>query len=399
MRILQIAPSFYPAWKYGGAVPAVYNLCRELVKRGHQVTVYATDALDRDTRQKEKFVELEGIRVYYFRNLSNRLAWNMIFFSPGMIPPARKEMKAFDIVHLQNYRCFQNIVAHYYAKKYGIPYVLQPRDQFLAFFQKGQLKKFFDITFGYRILKDATMLIAERPSEAKSYQAIGISRDKIRLLPNGVDLTEFANLPQRGKFRNRYALDGKQKIILYLGRIASYKGPQLLVEAFAELAKELEDVSLVIAGPDAGYLPALKRLIKDLRIEERVLLTGPILGKDKLEAYVDADVYVMPSWYEGFSIAPLEAYACGTPVITTDRCGTAEWASDIFDRVIPYDRVRLQQALTEILTQRSLQNRSERQRKSLNLIRERFSWAAITELTEDVYENVLNSGSFARDYE
>jgi glycosyltransferase involved in cell wall biosynthesis len=399
MRILQISPFFYPAWEYGGTVPYAYNLSMELVKRGHQVTVYTTDSIDEHTRQKERFVELKGIQVYYFRNLNNRLAWNRFFFSPGVIPHIRKEMKAFDIVHLQDYRCFQTIVTHYYAKKKGIPYVLQPHDTFINFFQKGQLKKVFDITFGHRIIKDATMLIAERTSEAKSYQAIGISRDKIKLLPVGVDLSEFDNLPQRGEFRRKYGLGNKQKIVLYLGRIVDIKGPNLLVEAFAGLAKGLEDVSLVIAGPDAGYLPAVKRLIKDLRIEERVLLTGPILGKDKLEAYVDADVYVMPSRYEGFSIAPLEAYACGTPVITTDRCGTAEWVSDILDCVIPYDKVRLQEALTEILTRRSLQNRSERQRKRLNLIRGRFSWAAITKMIEDVYDNALNSGSFARDYE
>jgi len=70
-------------------------------------------------------------------------------------------------------------------------------------------------------------------------------------------------------------------------------------------------------GPDDGYLGELKALVKALRIEDKVLITGPLYGEDKLEAYVDADVYVLPSRYEIWGITVLEAYACGKPVITS----------------------------------------------------------------------------------
>ena len=103
MRILQVSPVFYPAWKYGGSVPAVHNLSRELVKRGHDVTVYTTDALDSESRHKVKHMEIDGVKVHYFRNLSNRLAWNGIFLPLGMVTQVAREIKAFDIIHLQDY--------------------------------------------------------------------------------------------------------------------------------------------------------------------------------------------------------------------------------------------------------------------------------------------------------
>ena len=141
MKILQISPVFYPAWKRGGIVSAVYNLSKELVKRGHDVTVYTTDSIDNKTRQREKFVEVEGIKVYYFQNLSNRLAWNNLFFPPGMFPEIAKRIRNFDIIHLQDYRFVPHAIAYYYAAKYGVPYVFQPRYSYMTFFKKVVLKK------------------------------------------------------------------------------------------------------------------------------------------------------------------------------------------------------------------------------------------------------------------
>ena len=73
----------------------------------------------------------------------------------------------------------------------------------------------------------------------------------------------------------------------------------------------------MIVGPDEGFLPLLKKLITDLDIEDKVLFTGPLYGQEKFSAYIDADVYVLPSVYEIFGITVLEACACGTPVIVS----------------------------------------------------------------------------------
>ena len=107
------------------------------------------------------------------------------------------------------------------------------------------------------------------------------------------------------------------RILLFLGRLNKIKGLDTLVIAFKQVIEESKNVILVIAGPDDGYLDSLKNLVCSLKISDNVLLVGPLYGDDKLAAYVDADVYVLPSTYETFPVTILEAYACSKPVIAS----------------------------------------------------------------------------------
>lgn len=387
MKILQIIPHFYPAWAYGGPTRNVYGLAKELIKRGHSVTVYTTDALNSKERIKRKEEVVDGIKIRRFKNLSNTLAYNHnIFFEPSMLLEARKEVSSFNIIHMHAYRTIQNIIVHHYAKKRGVPYVLQARGSVLPIFQKQWLKKIFDATWGYRILKDAAQVIALTKTEAEQYKSRGVNEDKIEIIPNGIDPSEFDNLPKKGEFRRKYGLGDDQKIILYLGRIHKIKGLDLLAKAFTELPKEIDNVKLVIAGPDDGYLSALRRLIKELHIEEKVLFTGPLYEEEKLEAYVDADIYVLPSSYEIFGITILEACACGTPVVVTDRCGIAESVDGQAGLVVPYDKEQLQHALLHMLGDDKM--RLQFGEKGKLLVRQKFNWEKMAEQMEKVYQGV-----------
>src|SRR5690606_17748601 len=84
------------------------------------------------------------------------------------------------------------------------------------------------------------------------------------------------------------------------------------------------DYRLVIAGRDDGFSEELLRKAKHLRIAERVIFTGQLRDREKISAYVDADVFVLPSIHEGFPITVLEAMACGTPVIVTKGCNVSD---------------------------------------------------------------------------
>ncbi len=391
MRILQVVPFYYPAEAFGGPVPVVGHVSEELVRRGHEVIVYTTDAIGSSTRQKARYLEIRGVKVHYFRNWSNSLAWHRLFFAPGIVPQLRKEIRTFDVIHLQDYRTFQNIVVHHYAKKYGIPYVLQAHGSVGAFFQKGFLKRTFDTIWGYRILRDASKAIAVTKIEAEQLKNVGASEDKIKIVPPGIDLSEFGNLPKKGGFRNRYGLNSSQRIILYLARIHKIKGPDLLAKAFSRLLGDVSDTQLVFVGPDDGYLPALKKLVKELRIEERVLFTGPLFGKEKLEAYVDADVYVLPSSYEIFGLTVLEACACGTPVVVTEACGLADWINQRAGFKVAHDEHRLQEAIGMLLTNEEL--RKQLGDQASELVREQFSWHKAAQQIEKIYTELLSSSS------
>ena len=390
MKILQVIPYFHPV--YGGPVGVVHLLSKKLVEHGHEVTIYTTDASARNPKSKteDRIVDVDGIKVYYLKDSSYAFARNHhLFFSPGIICLAKREIKNFDLIHLQDYRTFQNIIIHHYARKYNIPYIMQTHGSLPRMVTKQRLKKLYDILWGYRLLKDASKVIALTRVEAKQFENMGVRSDKIEIVPNGIDLAEFSDLPQRGKFRHKYGLDDSQRVIHYLGRIHKIKGLDTLVKAFASLAKKLDDARLVIVGPDDGYLPHLKGLITELGIGDRTLLTGPLYSQEKLEAYVDADVYVLPSVHEIFGITVLEACACGIPVILTENCGMANWVIDgKAGWTIPTgDEEQLSVACLKILTDEGL-------RKSLGeggkkLVKEYFSLTKITRQTEDIYSSCM----------
>ncbi|MFC1951686.1 glycosyltransferase [Chloroflexota bacterium] len=390
MKILQVVPYLFLSWAGGNPTLAVtYNLSKSLFDQGHQITIYTTDALNKGRKLKYPTEPLNthGVKVYEFKSMGSKLGErHRIYISPAMIPVMAKQIATFDIIHLQEYRTFQNIIAHYYAKKHKIPYVLQAHGALPRIMTKHRLKQVYDTLWGYRLLKDAARVIAVTRREAEQYKSMGVSEDKIEMVPNGIYLSEFKNLPKRGEFRRKWGIKGSQKIVFYLARIHKIKGPDLLVKAFAALSEESNEAKLVIAGPDDGYLPTLKKLIKELNIEDKVLLTGPLYGRDRLEAYIDADVYVLPSSYEVFGITVLEACACGTPVILTDRCGVAEWIGNNAGYVVQYDKTQLRGAISEMLTNEELRMRFKEAGKKL--IREQFSWPKIAEQIETVYKSV-----------
>ena len=387
MNILQVIPYFVPAWSYGGPVQAAYNLSKELVKRGHYVTVYTTDALDEKNRVPEKEEVIDGIKVRRFSNLSNTIAYrHNIFLSPAILSDVKKRLKNFDIVHMHEYRTIQNLAVYQYVMKYSIPYLIQAHGSAARVMAKKGLKQLFDRVWGYKLLRDAQVVIALTDKEVKQYKDMGVAEDKIEIIPNGIDLLEFDNLPEKGEFRRKYNLDSDQSIILFLGRIHKIKGLDLLGEAFADLTRELHNIKLVIAGYDDGYLPILTHLIKELDIEEQVLFTGPLYGREKLEAYVDADVYVLPSVYETFPISVLEAWACGTPVIVSDRCGIADIVDGQAGYVVKYDKKQLRNALVAILT--NVDSADRFREKGCKLVREKFTWSKIIEQLEHTYLNV-----------
>ena len=383
MKILQVNPLFSPA--HGGSAVAPYLLSKELAKKGHDITIFTTDY--ELSEEWVKSTQSLQIKVLPFKTWFN---WARFQVTPGIIKSTKDGGNYFDIIHMHNYRTFQNIIVHHYAKKHDIPYVLQAHGSLVTFFQKGMLKRIFDTIWGYRILKDASKVIAVTKTEAEQYKSMGVKEDKIEIIPNAIDLSEFENLPERGEFRRQYGLDNNQKLILYLGRIHQIKGLDLLAEAFARLSKELKHARLVIVGPDDGYLCSLSKLISELRIKEEVVFTGPLYGRDKLEAYVDADVYVLPSSYEIFGITVLEACACATPVVVPSSCGLANWVEGYqAGYVIPHDKNQLQQALATILTDEKLSQQLASQARKL--VEEQFAWNKILNQIEATYDAIIHN--------
>ena len=387
MRILQVIPVFSDP--FGGPVTVVRSISKELAKR-HEVVVYTTTALDPKHDFSPGEEEVDGYRVVCFPRTFRQLCYTGVFgtlsLSLNMMKALKENLKDFDIVHCHSWQQFPDVVVCHYATKYVVPYVLQTHGSIPRIGKKFR-KITYDVIFGHRVLNSASKVIALSQVEVEQYRQMGVPEEKIAIIPNGIDLSEYADLPPKGCFKKKFGIKEDERIVLYLARIHKIKGVDILVRAFANVIKKLDDVRLVVVGPDDGYLGELETLIKALKMENNVLIAGPLYGRDKLEAYVDADVYVLPSRYEIFGMTVLESVACGTPVILTGNCGIAEYFRDKTGLVVKTDSPsNLQGTLLEMLINREKQKDF---RESCKPVIQKFSISETVSKLEKVYEKVV----------
>ena len=386
MKILQVSNFFppQPAKWPGGATQVAYHISKELVKRGHSVEVWSSNAsaLDMKTRLDIRSATVDGIEVRYFPYIVlNRVPF---FLSPALAKAARDRLDEFDVIHIHNYRTFGGAVVACYARKRNIPYLLQAHGSLPVTANKRNMKQFFDMLWGNKLLRNATKVIAVSKMEAAQYQPMGISENIIEIVPNGIEFSEFVNLPKRGEFRKKFRIGEDEKIILYLGRLHKTKGIDLVIKAFSSICREMKDMQLVLAGPDEGLLAELNSLATALGIKNKTLFTGPLYGSDKVEAYVDADVFVNVRIDEIFGIVFLEALACGTPVICSKGCGLADIIDGQAGLVVPPEQNSLASAIIAVLSDESKAQRFGE--NGMLMVRENFDWQKIAERVEEIYK-------------
>lgn len=388
MNILVVSGTFHPR-KFGGITAVSFNVSKKMVELGHDVTVYTTDLGNYpNSRLKVHNVEnYGGMEIHYFRNLSNYLAFKHRLFLPiQMLLKLRKNSNQFDIIHLHDFRSLLSIIVHHYAKKYRIPYVLQAHGSVPYLSQKEFFKKVFDKLWGHKILNDASKVIAITETELEHYKKMDVSEDKIEIVPNGINLSEYQNLPEKGEFRIKHGITKNERIILYLGRLYKSKGIGMLIKSFSEIIKDVNNVKLVIVGPDEGVLDDLKDLSNILALGDNILFIGPLYKRDKMAAYVDADVFVTPS-FSGFPLTFLESCICGTPIITTNNGDKINWINNI-GYAVNFDMNELKDSIIKLLNDN--EQKLELGEKAKILVNDNFDWNVISKKIEDVYISILN---------
>lgn len=380
MRILQVIPVFYA--RSGGPVKVVRSLSKELAKE-HQVTVYTTSALDskHDFQKSPKSAKLDGFRIKYFPRMPIFTDFNI---SSTMAKAVQRDLQKYDIVHLHSWRQFQDMIIHHYANKYKVPYLINTHGSLRRIIAKRRLKWLYDMLFGYRVLRDASKVIASNRVEAEEQKCWGVPNEKIEILPNGIDLSEYSELPPKGSFRKEFSMNKNEQIVLYVGRIHESKGLELLVKSFAIVSKELDNVRLVIVGPDDGYKSYLIRLMTNLKILEKSLFTGFVSRKLKLAALVDGDVFVTPKFHS-FPIAFLEACYIGCPIVTTTK--ELDWIHNNIGYVTKNSHVAFASAIIKILSEKETQTRFRS--NNLSTIRN-FEISNVTSQLEAIYNQVVH---------
>jgi len=387
MRILHVVPHFFPAWSFGGIARVVYEISRDLARRGHEVTVHTTNALDPKTDFKvgKREYYIEGVKVRYYRNLARFGGLN---FSSNMLQASsRREIQNSDIIHMHGFRTFQNVIAYYFARKYRRPYVLTAHGTIPRIVEKIVLKKLYDEVFGYKILKHARQLIAQSNIEKNQFANMEISSKKVAIIPNGINTKLFEAPPKSGTFKKKLGLDSDIALILYVGRVHRRKGIGFLLDAFARLGDT--NALLVIVGADDGYMSVMKEKTSHLGISEKVIFTGFVSERVKLAAYVDSEVVVYPGIFESFPIVPLEAALCSKPTIVSDDSVMAEIVTHGgFGLSIRYgDVAQLRDSLLTILNNPKIAR--EMGRRGTDFVKKNYSWRDIVSKLEHVYFDAL----------
>src|SRR3954470_16420237 len=260
LRILHVTPYFAAAWAYGGIPRIVHSLARGLARRGHHVTVCTTDARDERSRTSapRERRTADGVEVRTFANVSNRLAYHLQLFLPrGLDTFLSRHAASFDIAHLHACRNAPGVIAARRLRQHGVPYVLAPNGTAPRIERRRIAKLAFDLVAGHRVLRGAARVLAVSDAERRQLSSLGVADTAVRVIPNPVDLEEFADPPRRGVFRARI---GRQAgpLVLFLGKLTPRKRLDVVVRAFADLRRP--DATLAIAGNDMGAGASVRAL-------------------------------------------------------------------------------------------------------------------------------------------
>lgn len=230
---------------------------------------------------------------------------------------------------------------------------------------------------------DIVVTVSEN-SKKEIIEYLDVSEDKVRVIPNGVDADIYKknfSTEELDRVRKKYNLPNR--FILYLGTLEPRKNIEAIVEGFALYRRHGGDLKLVIAGKKGWMYDSIFERVKGHSLENEVIFTGYVDENDKPCIYKMCQLFIFPSFYEGFGIPVIEAMAAGVPVITSNTSSLPEVAGDAAVLVAPDDVNMMEDSIAKIIS-------DDMFRKELILKGkkqcEKFSWKKSAEELLRIYE-------------
>jgi glycosyltransferase involved in cell wall biosynthesis len=307
LKVLQVIETFYP--NVTGPANIAFDISSRLGKQGISSHIITTDFKARGSKPAEKIKNV----------LVRRFPVSCKFMQYAVSRDMKKflEKEKCDIIHVHNYRGYHTQTAFQIAKKRKIPFVITPHGGLLGYKQylhgiNRMPYLLFDFFTGKKAALEADAVIVLSKKEYADALKYGVKKDKLHLIPVGINVTEYAHFPKSGNALR----------VLFVGRITRNRNIEPIIKA-AEIIKKRnlrQKIRFFIVGGEvktsstskSGYIDELKQLAKRLGVSDIVDFTGPKYGKDLKDQYRKADIFVYTSISENFGLPILEAAAAGS---------------------------------------------------------------------------------------
>ncbi len=332
LKIVHACNRYYPY--FGGLESHVQNLSENMVKQGHDVSVYSTDP----TGKLHAFEEIDGVKVYRFKSFAPHDSY---FLSTKLYQSLKTA--DCDVVHGHDLNGFPLLAAALAkgSKKYFATLHVGAFSSQLRTLARVP----YDRLVMHRALQRATRVICVSAYEQRVYQdVLGLPSDKFVVIPNGYDYPKVSPV----------ALSiNASRFVLSVGRLEKSKGFHYLIQSFAELKKDpqFSDVTLVLVGK-GPYENQLRNLISNLHLAGTVSIQQNVPRPQLLSLYAGCAVFVLLSNYESQGLAVWDALALQKPTLTSTAAVLGEYAQQGYTVGVelPPDPHTLAQKLAEMLT-------------------------------------------------
>ena len=378
MRVC-LVNSFFPPWR-GGAETYTYNLAKQLVKRKHDVQVFCAAPPRQPGSYNAEGIQLNALHVktwLYGTPITTKLPWKLLIADA-------------DLIHAgfpSPYNAFSASLASWLKRT---PSILTwhndlPPVTATARLLVGMHDRLVLPTY----IRTFKRIISTSRSYAESSRILREYAEKVRIVLNGVDGEKFHPNLKPNPIRQRL---GDAKIILFVGSLSkwhSYKGLDVLINAFASANKLRRGIALLVVG-DGSLKPTYQKLASELHLADKVVFAGNVSDEDLPSYYAASDLLVLPSKdrSEGFGLTILEANACAKPVIGSNVGGIPDVIHHEYNGLLvpPNSPEALSTAIIRLVENDSL--RSEMGRNGRRFAEE-HSWSEVAEATERIYLEAL----------
>jgi glycosyltransferase involved in cell wall biosynthesis len=308
----------------------------------------------------------------------------------------RERIKDYDLAVIESVWGYVAVTAPPACQAAGVPYVVALRGQLLPWsLSQKYWKKWLCLRlFTCRALNFAAGLHCTDQGEADALAALDL-RAPAFVVPNSVDISGMGNLPGRGGLRRRLGIADTAYLLLFVGRLHHKKRPEIAVAALAAARAASQDAHLMFVGPDEEDLSlGLKSKAIACGCIDRLHFAGLLRGEALLQAYVDADLLVMPSEprSENFGRSAAEGMAAGLPILVSDGVPIGEWAAEAgAGRSVSCSASAFGEATVDLLSAPSQLRRMGAQ--GAVLAKRRFDRTAVATQMLEHYRSILDTGA------